>query len=226
MKNFIKFLLPKSDKEKLKALSSLFYHGKYKECVTESKIIINSKNSALALDAKRFCGLSNYKLRRFEDAKNLFSEIAEVSNNQDDWFNLCTSATRAKDINLGKQAFDNFFKSGVVQAENKMLSMPNVVYQYVIALRDIKEYELALDQYKQLIGVYAKLQCTEEIHLQKRGVPFLYQTLVIGKEIMQNNYTVPEYDLWLTKLAKQVDIFGKESIDEFRERENIGERDN
>ncbi len=221
MKNFIKSFLPKSDEEKLKELSDLFYHGKYKECITKSKFLFEAKNIALKLDAKRFCGLANYKLRRFEDAKTVFYDIVNVSNNQDDWFNLCTSATRAKDVNLGKQAFDNFFKSGVEPGLNKMLSMPNVLYQYIIALRDIKEYKLALDQYKQLIGIYAKLQCTEETQLQKRGVPFLYQTLIIGKEIMQNNYSAPEYDLWLTKLSNQVDIFGKETITEFREREKI-----
>lgn len=204
----------KNKKADIEKILEIFYSGRYKETIeqTEKLLIIEPNN----IDFKRILGLSNYKIRRFEKAKILFEEIAKKTNIKDDWFNLCTSATRSKDIELGERAFHNFMSKNSIKGENTMLSQANVLYQYMIALKDIKEYNKAHEQLIVLKKYYAGLKEQNDKFLGQYAIPFIYTTLVSGKEILDNVYSKEQINNWLNDFAKQVDEYGKESIAEFK----------
>ncbi len=212
----MKFFSQKTKQTNLEKLLDLFYHGKYKETIENAELIL--KNDSKNLNVKRIAGLANYKIRRFENAVTLFKEIAETSNITDDWFNLCTSATRNNLIELSEFAFNKFFDETSIKGENSMLSYPNVLYQYMIALKDMKHYNKALEKLIALKKYYGGLQKHNDDFLGNHAIPFIFTTLVSSKEILDNVYTLEQINNWLADFAKQVDEYGKESIIEFKQK--------
>lgn len=197
-------------------LLNLFYHGKYKECIEKSdKFLIKSDNNKI--DILRLNGLSNYKIKRFENARICFKEVAETTNIKDDWFNLCTSAVRSNKLDLAEKAFNNFFDNNSIKGENNLLSQPNVLYQYMLALKDMGEYKRAHEQLIRLKSFYTSLEIHTQDYLGQRAVPFIYTSLVTAKEILDNVYSKEQIIAWLDDFKNGVDDYGKESIDEFRE---------
>ncbi len=206
----------KPNKSNNELLLDVFYSGKYKETIKKAEIILSKEPHNT--DVKRIIGLANYKIRRFESAKLIFVEIAEKTNIKDDWFNLCTSATRSKDLKLADKAFYEFMNESSIKGENGMLTQANVLYQYMIALKDIKEYNKAHEQLIVLKKYYAGIKQHDDNFLGQYGVPFIFTTLVSGKEILDNVYTKEQINNWLNDFAKQVDDYGKDSIKEFKEK--------
>lgn len=215
--NFIKSLFKKKPKlSNIELLLDLFYHGKYKECISNAdKFLISSDNNKINI--LRIKGLSNYKIKRFEEARICFEEVANKTNIKDDWFNLCTSAVRSGKLNLAETAFNNFFDEKTVKGENNLLSQPNVLYQYMLALKDMKEYKKAHEQLIRLKRFYTSLENHTQEYLGQRAVPFIYTSLVTAKEILDNVYSKEQIHAWLNDFKNGVDDYGKESIEEFRE---------
>ena len=213
----IKSLFKKKPKKSdIEILLEIFYSGKYKETIEKAQLILSKQPDNI--DIKRIIGLSNYKIRRFEPAKDIFLEIAEKTNIKDDWFNLCTSATRCKDLELADKAFFKFMDNNSIKGENAMLTQANVLYQYMIALKDVEEYQKAHEQLIVLKKYYAGIKQHDDKFLGQYGIPFIFTTLVSGKEILDNVYTKEQINNWLNDFAKQVDDYGKDSIAEFKEK--------
>ena len=206
----------KPKKSNIELLLEIFYSGRYKESIEKADAILLKEPDNI--DVKRIIGLANYKIRRFEQAKNIFAKIAEKTNIKDDWFNLCTSATRSKDLELADKAFYKFMDENSIKGENGMLTQANVLYQYMIALKDIEEYQKAHEQLIVLKKYYAGIKHHDDKFLGQYGIPFIFTTLVSGKEILDNVYTKEQINNWLNDFAKQVDDYGKDSIIEFKEK--------
>jgi len=206
----------KPKKSDIELLLEIYYSGKYKESIDKAKkVLIKQPDNT---DVKRIIGLANYKIRRFEQAKNIFVEIAEKTNIKDDWFNLCTSATRSKNLELADNAFYKFMDRNSINGENRMLTQANVLYQYMIALKDIEEYQKAHEQLIVLKKYYAGIKHHDDKFLGQYGIPFIYTTLVSAKEILDKVYNKKQINNWLNDFAKQVDNYGKDSIEEFKEK--------
>jgi len=215
--NFIKSLFEKKPKlSNTELVLDLFYHGKYKECIEKSDLFLK-KSIDNRIDILRIKGLANYKIKRFEDARICFEEVAEATNIKDDWFNLCTSAVRSGKLDLGQTAFDNFFDNNSIKGGNTLLSQPNVLYQYMLALKDVGEYKKAHEQLIRLKRFYTSLENHSQEYLGQRAVPFIYTSLVTAKDILDNVYSKEQIHAWLDDFKKGVDDYGKESIEEFRE---------
>jgi len=206
----------KPKKSDIEILLEIFYSGRYKETIEKAQLILSKEPNNT--DIKRIIGLSNYKIRRFEPAKNIFQKIAEETNIKDDWFNLCTSATRCKNLELADKAFYKFMDQNSIKGENAMLTQANVLYQYMIALKDVEEYQKAHEQLIVLKKYYAGIKHHDDKFLGQYGIPFIFTTLVSGKEILDNVYTKEQINNWLNDFAKQVDDYGKDSIAEFKEK--------
>ncbi len=204
------------DTNPLQLVSDSFYHGKYRECIHEAESLFNNKNFDLSWNAKRFAGLANYRLKRFEKATRLFEEIAKHSNNTDDWFNLMTAAIRNKEIELGEQAYHNFNKKDTVKGENRMLTYGNVTYQMMIAYQDVEEYRKALEKLIVLKRYITQVKHHNSDYLGQFGIPFIYQTLVSGRRCLEKEYTQEQIENFLNDFESHVDNDGKESISEFR----------
>ena len=206
----------KPKKSNIELLLEIFYSGRYKESIEKAEAILLKEPDNT--DVKRIIGLAYYKIRRFEPAKIIFAKIAEKTNIKDDWFNLCTSATRSKDLELADKAFYKFMDESSIKGENGMLTQANVLYQYMIALKDIEEYQKAHEQLIVLKKYYAGIKHHDDKFLGQYGIPFIFTTLVSGKEILDNVYTKEQINNWLNDFAKQVDNYGKDSINEFKEK--------
>lgn len=204
----------KEKKTEVEILLDVFYSGRYKETILKAEgILLKDPNNT---DVKRILGLSNYKIKRFEPAMNIFKEISEKTNIIDDWFNLCTSATRCKELELADKAFYKFMDVNSIKGDNTMLSQANVLYQYMLALKDVGEYNKALEQLIVLKKYYAGLKEHTDKFLGQYAIPFIYTTLVSGKDVLDNVYTKEQINNWLNDFAKQVDDYGKDSILEFK----------
>lgn len=210
------FCKKKTQTNPLKPVSDAFYHGKYRACIEEAEKLFSHKDETVMWNAKRFSGLANYRLKRFLAATQLFQSIAQHSNNTDDWFNLMTAAVRNNQIELGEQAYDNFNKSEVIKGDNHMLTYANVTYQLMIAFQDVKAYSKALEKLIVLKRYIAQVKHHNSEFLAQHGVPFIFQTLVSGKETLEHEYSSKQIHAFLDDFAKQVDADGKESIEEFR----------
>ncbi len=201
----------------LQAVSDSFYHGKYRECIQKAEDLYNNTDVDLSWNAKRFAGLANYRLKRYEKATRLFEEIANYSNNTDDWFNVMTASIRNREIELGEKAFDRFNDEQSVQGDNRMLTYSNVVYQMMIAFQDIDEYQKSLENLIILKRYITKVKEHNSDYLGKHGVPFIYQTLVSAKATLEKMYSAEQIERFLEDFERHVDQDGKDSIAEFRE---------
>ena len=214
---------PKQYSSPLQIVSDSFYHGKYSECIRASELLFDDNNQELSWNAKRFFGLANYRLKRFEIASKVFEEIANYSNNTDDWFNLMTASIRNNQIDLGEDAYEKFNHKDVVIGDNRMLTYSNVTYQMMIAFQDIKEYQKALEKLIVLKRYICQVKEHNSNFLGKHGIPFIYQTLVSAKETLEEVYTKEQINRFLEDFEKQVDKDGLESIGEFRKEANYNE---
>ena len=207
----------KEVKSPLQAVSDSFYHGKYSECIQKAEGLYNNTDVELSWNAKRFAGLSNYRLKRFEKATRLFEDIANYSNNTDDWFNVMTASIRNREIDLGEKAVDRFNDEQSIQGDNRMLTYSNVVYQMMIAFQDINEYQKSLENLIVLKRYITKVKEHNSDYLGKHGVPFIYQTLVSAKATLEKVYSAEQIERFLEDFERHVDQDGKDSIAEFRE---------
>lgn len=215
----IKSFFRKNKKQKLtplQAVSDSFYHGKYTECIAKAELLFKNNDKELSWNAKRFSGLANYRLKRFNIASDIFEEIANYSNNTDDWFNLMTASIRNNQIELGENAYEKFNHQDVVIGDNRMLTYSNVTYQMMIAFQDIKEYQKALEKLIVLKRYITQVKEQNSNFLGQHGIPFIYQTLVSAKETLEKVYTKEQINRFLEDFENHVDKDGKESIKEFR----------
>lgn len=171
----------------------------------------NSSDTLLQHEANKVIALSHFQLREFDRSTKFFLELAKDSNNPNDHFNLATSATLNKDFDIGKKAFDNavemYRKSGT--AEN--LSIPNMAFYYLHALKDAGAYEKAFEQLEFLGEIYKKLGITDTHFLYMRGVPFFEDVIKAAKEILKK---IPSAraKVWVNKLMESVDEDGKNTL--------------
>ena len=201
----------------LQPISDSFYHGKYRECIQKAETLFHNPDAEISWNAKRFAGLANYRLKRYNIASKIFEDIADYSNNSDDWFNLMTASIRNKQIELGERAFDKFNDKDCIQGDNRMLTYSNVLYQMMIAFQDIEEYQKSLENLIVLKRYITKVKEHNSDYLGKHGIPFIYQTLVSAKETLENQYSKEQIERFLDDFERHVDQDGKSSIAEFRE---------
>ena len=201
----------------LHPVSDSFYHGKYRACIQKAEVLFQHQDTELSWNAKRFSGLANYRLKRYQEASNIFEEIANYSNNSDDWFNLMTASIRNKQIELGEQAFDKFNHKDCVQGDNRMLTYSNVLYQMMIAFQDIEEYQKSLENLIILKRYITKVKEHNSNFLAKHGIPFIYKTLVSARKTLEKQYSTEQIERFLEDFERHVDDDGKASIAEYRE---------
>lgn len=206
----------KALKSPLDNVSNHFYHGEYRACISSAEALFEDANQDLQWAAKRFAGLANYRLKRFDQSTRLFESIAEHSKNTDDWFNLMNSAIRNGEIELGESAYSNFNSEKSSKGQNHMLTYANVTYQLMMAYQDVGEYQKALEKLIVLKRYISQVNQHNSDYLAKYGIPFIYQTLIAGRVCLEHEYTPEQIDRFLTDFENHVDQDGKDSIQEFR----------
>lgn len=200
----------------LNNISDSFYHGRYRECIQKAEAEFENTDVELAFNAKRFAGLANYRLKRYEAATRIFESIANNTRNTDDWFNLMTASIRNREIELGENAYNQFNNESSVTGDNRMLTYSNVTYQMMIAYQDVGEFKKALAKMLVLKRYITQVKHQSSDYLGTHGVPFIYQTLVTGRACLEHQYSPEQIERFLEDFERHVDDDGKESIAEFR----------
>ncbi|HLP50588.1 MAG TPA: hypothetical protein VK154_06860 [Chitinophagales bacterium] len=188
---------------------------KFEEVITEVKEILNKDDQADKGEARRLLGLCYFQQGKFDLAEQAYLEQTSTSENSDDWFNLVTSSTLNRNIELGEQAYLKAIEFYKRNATNENLPIPQIYYYYMQALRDIKEYERAFLQLEKLKEIYCSLSITDSTFLYIRGVPFFQTAIESSKEILEN-IERGKAESFMKALHNGVDDDGKQYLDEFQ----------
>ncbi|UPT70929.1 MAG: hypothetical protein M0D53_00470 [Flavobacterium sp. JAD_PAG50586_2] len=164
---------PVKEESLLASLWTKFSDGKYDEVIKEADIIIEQNEALTKNEALKLKGLSYFRQEKYDVSEKLFTELSAESTNPSDWFNLLTSAALNRSFELSDKALEKTIEYYSEYGTENDLPIPQVFYYYMLALRDVKEYNKAFVQFEKLKDIYCKLAITDATFLYIRGVPFL-----------------------------------------------------
>ncbi|MBA2613977.1 MAG: hypothetical protein H0U95_18585 [Bacteroidetes bacterium] len=171
-------------------------------------------NTSVKREANKLIALAKFRQLKFSEAEKIFNELAQGSENSDDWFNVVTSAALNKNVDLSKIAFDNAVHFYQIHQTKGNLGIPFMAFYYILALRDVKEYERAFEQFGLLRDIYASVSITDSHFLYIRGIPSFETAITEAKIIFENNPKESVIALF-TYLTKKVDEYGAKFIEEY-----------
>jgi tetratricopeptide (TPR) repeat protein len=196
-------------------LWDLFDAEKFDETIKEAEKYIDDNIDADLNSANKLIGLANFKLGKYEESEQAFTNLANKTNSLEDWFNVLTSATLNKKIELSETAFNKIIDIFTVNNDNNDMSLPQAYFYYIQALSDVSEFKTGFIRLSQLAQYYIQYKITDSHFLYLRGVPFLPDTIIASKKIFENSDKVEAGNL-LDKLESELDEEGKVFISHFR----------
>jgi hypothetical protein len=186
---------------------------KYAEGITLAEKYFQNPDPAYVLMAYTIAAIGYFRDQKYASAKEFYKKCADMTNDNQDWFNLCTSATLAKDISLGAIAYKKAVDP--VSTQTSDLSFPQITYFYAQALADAGEMERATEIIYKLKPFYVNAFVTDPYFLTERGMPLLYDLIDVVRKIYAGTKNEAVLD-WLDDLALKIDEEGKEEIAKFR----------
>jgi tetratricopeptide (TPR) repeat protein len=185
---------------------------KYSEGIQKAEKYFQDPEREIVLMAFTIVAIAYFRNKQYEEAKEFYKKCAEMSNDNQDWFNLCTSATLAKDIPLGAHAY----KKAVDITSNQTtdLTFQQITYYYSQALADAGEFDKAREMAYKLKPFFIQSVITDPHYLFSNGMPVLYDLLDVLRKIYAGTQDKSILD-WLDDLANKVDKEGKEEITNF-----------
>jgi len=198
----------------LNTARDLFGQNNFEMCIKVCEGLLDAKDPKQLYDAKKLIALSYYSLQDFEKAETAFFELAENSNNSDDWFNVVISSTLNKNLERSKEAFSIALDKYTKHGHQRNMPSVQLMLHYMITLETIEEYALALEQCTMLAQVYAKLKKTDEKFLSSRGLENIENFLDISKSILKKAKK-KEVEAIKTELLNSLDENGVEQVTAF-----------
>ncbi|RZJ75628.1 MAG: hypothetical protein EOO45_05010 [Flavobacterium sp.] len=196
-------------------LWDIFGAEDFEGTIIEAEKYIESNRSADYYDAKKLIGLSAFRLGRYDKSEQVFSSLAEGNGTMEEWFNLLTSSTMNNNIELSERALDKIVDAFRTATENPGITLPQVYFYYLQALRDVRHYDKAFAILTNLMNYHLQVKITDTHFLYVRGIPLLPDTLFAGKQILEN--VAPEKSKHLLdQLENGLDEEGREFIVDFR----------
>lgn len=184
-----------------------------------SENYMNDNNAELKFEAEKIIALTYFRQGNYEKSTLEFNKLSLRSKNPDDWFNLVTSLTLDSKFLESEKAFKKAIELYADFGNHGNISIPNMRFYYMQALKDMKQYERAYSQLEALSEFYTKLTITDSTFLYMRGVPFLEHTVDSSKEILEN-INPSKSKKWISSLKNGIDEYGKEYLTEFENKLN------
>ena len=197
----------------------LFKKEEFEKSIQGAEKYLNNTNTKIVLEAKKIIGLSLFRQTKYSESELIFQEVSEQSENPDDWFNLTTSATLNKNIELSERAFNKAIELYKQNGTQENLSIPNMHCYYMQGLRDVGEFEKAFLHFKKMIEFYSKFVITDSTFLYMRGMPF-FEHFLESSELILKNINPEDVKKRLAELKSSVDEYGKESVTELENKIN------
>jgi tetratricopeptide (TPR) repeat protein len=204
-------------KEKLDDINHKFQERKYDEVIELATLLIDSKDEAVSLEANKKIALSYFHKGCYKESLILFQKIALIKKDTENWFNVMTTALLAKEIVIGKDAFEKTLELQKAAGYNQQPSIPFIRYYYACALNDIGLFLEALDQLNELKKIYMNLVITDDTFVYIRGIPFMTNTLDLAVKVFKGLGEDFSKSDWLKELKQKVDDEGKNTIEEYYE---------
>ena len=204
-----------AESPEVEKLWDLFEAEKFEETIIEAAKYIEENKDADPYVAKRLIGLAAFRLGQYAKSQETFVDLTGNYGGMEDWFNLLTSSTLNNDIELGEKSFYkivDIFKDG---SEEPGISLPNVYFYYLNALADVGQFEKGFERLLELLEYYVQLKITDSNFLYMRGMPFLQDTLSVGRKILENAGRDKCEEI-LDRLEKNLDEEGIEMVKGFR----------
>jgi len=190
-------------------LWELLKNEKYEEVILQAKKLLKHKTEAIAKDANKLIGMAQFRQAKYQEALLHFLRATEYNPELNDWFNVITSATLSKNIKVGRNAFDKAVELQLDSGHKEQPSIPFMRQYYACALRDIGEYDLALEQINELRQIYEQLKITDTTFVYIRGVPFLSHTMDVAVDVFNGlgaNFDAQE---WIDSFSSKLDDEGQ-----------------
>lgn len=188
----------------------------YEKAIELCEEYFASGDKALSIEAHKIAGLSFFKLKNYEKATWHYHQVAEFTNDSDDWFNVTTAATLAGEEVLSFEAFEKSLANYEETSTAGTFSVPNMRLYFMKALLDVANYEKAFEQLAELKKLYCYWGLTEDVFLYMRGIPSLEETLKIATPIFKK-LERGRITQWLDDFEKGLDEDGQIIIRKYRE---------
>ena len=197
-------------------LWELLQNEKYEEVISEAKKFIGHKSAPTAKDANKLLGMALFRQGRYQEALSYFQKATEYSPDINDWFNVITSGTLSKNVEVGRDAFNKAVQIQLDTGHKEQPSIPVMRQYYACALRDIGKYELALEQINELRPIYEQLKITDTTFLHIRGMPFLSHTMDVAVDIFNGLDSSFNAHEWIDSFSSKLDDEGQEYLNEVK----------
>lgn len=189
-------------------LWELLQNEKYEEVISEAKKLIGHKSAVIAKDANKLMGMSLFRQAKYQEALPHFQNATEYNPEINDWFNVVTSGTLSKNVEVGRNAFDKAVQLQLDSGHKEQPSIPCMRQYYACALRDIGEYELALEQINELRQIYEQIIITDTTFFYIRGVPFLSHTMDVAVDVFNGLGASFDAKEWIDSFSSKLDDEG------------------
>jgi tetratricopeptide (TPR) repeat protein len=167
--------------------------------------------------AYRLIGLSYYKENEYERALAWFRKSARKSQSISDWFNLCTTAAQANQVELALHAFEQL---EVLHKASKFTLRPSFwtqMYWFIVSLLNGQKYTLALEQLNRLKLAYKRARFTDTEYLKEIGLPAFEDFLSLSVTLFQRVNRSSQAIQFLKQMQENVDNSGRDIIQKMLE---------
>jgi len=195
-------------------LWELLQGEKYDEVVFGAEKLLNNKSEAIAKDACKLMGMSLFRQAKYQEALPYFQKATEYKPEVNDWLNVITAATLSKNIDAGRSAFEKAVQLQLDTGNKEQPSIPFMRQYYACALRDVGEFDLALEQINELRKIYEQLKITDTTFVYIRGVPFLSHTMDVAVDVFNGLGTSFDAHEWIKNFSSKLDEEGQEYLAE------------
>lgn len=195
-------------------LWGLLQGEKYDEVVFGAEKLLNNKSESIAKDACKLMGMSLFRQDKYQEALPYFQKATEYKPEVNDWFNVITAGTLSKNIDAGRSAFEKAVQLQLDTGHKEQPSIPVMRQYYACALRDVGEFNLALEQINELRKIYEQLKITDTTFVYMRGVPFLSHTMDVAIDVFNGLGTSFDAHEWIKTFSSKLDEEGQEYLNE------------
>jgi hypothetical protein len=175
---------------------------------------LSFKDQEVQLLAYTISAIGNFESGNYAVAKEQYKKSADMTNDNQDWFNVCTSATLAKDFELGSLAFQKAMDPYSNQTSN--ISGPMMTYYYSQALADAGNFSKSREMIEPLKDLYKKIKISDTHYLTTQGMPMIQNFMDVVKKIY-NGTKDKSVSILLEDLSSGLDEEGQEMVKQFKE---------
>ena len=192
--------------------------GKYEEVISAASPHLNSTDKNEVKEANKLIGMSYFRDKNYEASVSFFEAATEHKTETNDWFNVMTSSVLSKKIEKGKKAFSEYLRIQKESGYKQEPTLPQARQYYACALRDVGEYDLALEQIEELREIYEELKITDDTFVYIRGVPFLSHTMNVAIDVFRGLGSDFDSMKWIDDFSKKLDQEGQEYLNEVKKK--------